>query len=85
MGHTEEHSDFQRSTVIGCHLSNKSVRQISALLELPRSTVNAVILLLAYGSLAAGLAIISWKRDCVADAVPLYQYTLVLISPTSEG
>ena len=25
------------------------------------------------------------KRDCVADAVPLYQYTLVLISPTSEG
>ena len=29
------------------------------------------------------------KRDCVADAVPLYQYTHtlepVLISPTSEG
>ena len=27
------------------------------------------------------------KHDCVADAVPLYQYTLelVLISPTSEG
>ena len=27
------------------------------------------------------------KCDCVADAVPLYQYTheLVLISPTSEG
>ena len=42
-------------------------------------------LLLAYGSLAAGVATICWKRDCVADAVPLSQYTLVLISPTSEG
>ena len=44
-----------------------------------------ILILLAYGSLAAGVAIISWKHDCVADAVPLYQYTLVLISPTSEG
>ena len=43
MGRTEELSDFQRGTVIGCHLSNKSVRQISALLELPQSTVSAVI------------------------------------------
>ena len=43
MVHTEELSDFQRDTVIGCHLSNKSVRQMSALLELPRSSVSAVI------------------------------------------
>ena len=43
MGHTEELSDFQSGTVIGCHLSNKSVPHISALLELPRSTVGAVI------------------------------------------
>ena len=42
-GHTEELSDFQHGTVMGCHLSNKSVHQISALLELPRSTVSAVI------------------------------------------
>ena len=28
---TEELSDFQHGTVIGCHLSNKSVCQISAL------------------------------------------------------
>ena len=42
-------------------------------------------LLLAYGSLAAGIAIISLKRDYVADAVPLYQFTLVLILLTSEG
>jgi transposase len=43
MGLTEELSDFQRGTVIGCHLSNKSVRQVSAQLELPRSTVSPVI------------------------------------------
>ena len=35
------------------------------------------LLLLAYGSLAAGVAIISCKHGCVIDAVPLYQYTLV--------
>ena len=29
--------------VIGCHLPNESVSKISALLERPRSTVNAVI------------------------------------------
>jgi len=43
MGRTEELSDFHRGTVIGCHLSNKSVHQISALLELLWSTVSAVI------------------------------------------
>ena len=40
---TEKLSDFQGGTVIGCHLSNKSVCQISALLEVPRSTVSADI------------------------------------------
>ena len=35
--------NFQRVTLIKWHLSNKSVRQISVLLELPRSTVSAVI------------------------------------------
>ena len=43
MGHTEEVSDFQCGTIIGCHLSNKSVHQISAMLKLPWSTVSAVI------------------------------------------
>ena len=42
MDRTEELSDFQRGTVIGCHLSTKPACQISALLELPRSTVRAV-------------------------------------------
>ena len=40
---TEELSDFQRGTVMGFPLSNKLVCQISALRQLPRSTVNAVI------------------------------------------
>ena len=34
----QELSDIQRGTVIEWHRSNKSVGQISALLELPRST-----------------------------------------------
>ena len=40
---TEALSGFQRGTVTGCHLSNKSVHQMYALLDLPRSTVSAVI------------------------------------------
>ena len=56
MGRTEELSDFQRGTVIGCHLSNKSVHQISTLLELPRSTVSAVI--------------VKWKRLGAPTAQP---------------
>ena len=40
---SEELSFFQSGTVMGCHLSNKSVCKISALLQLPWSTVSAVI------------------------------------------
>jgi hypothetical protein len=36
-------SDFQCGTVIGCHLSNKSVCQISALLVLSWSTVSVIV------------------------------------------
>ena len=43
MGRTEDLGDFQRGTVIGCHIYNKSVHQIYALLELPWSTVIAVL------------------------------------------
>ena len=43
MGRIEELSDLQGGTAIGCTLSYNLVRQISALLELPRSTVSAVI------------------------------------------
>ncbi|XP_076358937.1 uncharacterized protein LOC143251552 [Tachypleus tridentatus] len=56
MGRTEELIDFQRGTVIGCYISNKSIRQISALLELPRSTVSTVT--------------VKWKRLAKAIAQP---------------
>ena len=56
MAHNEELSDFQHGNVIECHLSNKSVHQISALLELPRSTVNAVI--------------VKWKHPGATSAQP---------------
>ncbi|XP_069024189.1 aminoacyl tRNA synthase complex-interacting multifunctional protein 1-like [Embiotoca jacksoni] len=56
MGRSEELSDFQRGTVVGCHMCNKSVREISALLKLPRSTVSAVIL--------------KWKRGGITTALP---------------
>uniref|UniRef100_UPI0037E7D725 aminoacyl tRNA synthase complex-interacting multifunctional protein 1-like n=1 Tax=Semicossyphus pulcher TaxID=241346 RepID=UPI0037E7D725 len=56
MGRREELSDFQRGTIVGCHLCKKSVREISALLNLPRSTVSAVIL--------------KWKRGGITTALP---------------
>ncbi|KAK2918841.1 hypothetical protein Q8A73_003212 [Channa argus] len=56
MGRGEELSDFQRGTVVGCHLCNKSVREIAALLNLPRSTVSSVIL--------------KWKRGGITTALP---------------
>jgi hypothetical protein len=43
MANTEEISDFQRGTIIGFLFSNKSVRNSSALLELPWATVSAII------------------------------------------
>lgn len=56
MGRGEELSEFQRGTVVGCHLCKKSVREISALLNLPRSTVSSVIL--------------RWKRGGITTALP---------------
>ena len=43
MARTKELSDFHPGSVKRYHLSNKSVCQIYAMLELPRSTVSAVI------------------------------------------
>uniref|UniRef100_A0A3Q4GYT1 Aminoacyl tRNA synthase complex-interacting multifunctional protein 1-like n=1 Tax=Neolamprologus brichardi TaxID=32507 RepID=A0A3Q4GYT1_NEOBR len=56
MGRSEELSEFQRGTVVGCYLCKKSVREISAMLNLPRSTVSAVIL--------------KWKRGGITTALP---------------
>jgi hypothetical protein len=38
-----ELSDFERGLVIGCHISKKLVRDIAALLKLPRLAVGDVI------------------------------------------
>ncbi|CAI9585616.1 unnamed protein product [Staurois parvus] len=35
--------EFKRGTVIGCHLCNKSNREIFLLLNIPRSTVTGII------------------------------------------
>ncbi|CAI9552290.1 unnamed protein product, partial [Staurois parvus] len=43
MGHSQELSEFKRGTVIGCHLCNKSIRDISLLLNIPLSTVSGII------------------------------------------
>ncbi|CAI9603219.1 unnamed protein product, partial [Staurois parvus] len=43
MGRSQELSDSKRGTVIGCHLCNKSVRDISWLLNIPWSTVSGII------------------------------------------
>ncbi len=43
MGRSQELSEFQRGTVIGCHLCNKSSREISSLLNIPQSTVSGII------------------------------------------
>ncbi|CAI9570805.1 unnamed protein product [Staurois parvus] len=43
MGCSQELSKIKHGTVIGCHLCNKSIRDISLLLNIPRSTVSGVI------------------------------------------
>ncbi|CAI9549417.1 unnamed protein product [Staurois parvus] len=43
MGRTQELSEFKRGTVIGYHLCNKSICDISWLLNIPRSTVSGII------------------------------------------
>ncbi|CAI9613381.1 unnamed protein product [Staurois parvus] len=43
MGRSQELSEFRHGTVMGCHLCNKSIRETSLLLNIPRSTVNGII------------------------------------------
>ncbi|CAI9563067.1 unnamed protein product [Staurois parvus] len=43
MGRSQELSEFKRGIVIGCHLCNKSIREISLLLNIPRSIVSGII------------------------------------------
>ncbi|CAI9571956.1 unnamed protein product, partial [Staurois parvus] len=43
MNRSQELSEFKRGTVIGCHLCDKSIPEISLLLNIPRSTVSGII------------------------------------------
>ncbi|CAI9533224.1 unnamed protein product [Staurois parvus] len=43
MGRSQELSEFKRDTVIGCHLCNNSICEISLLLNIPWSTVSGII------------------------------------------
>ncbi|CAI9619147.1 unnamed protein product, partial [Staurois parvus] len=43
MGRSQELSDSKRGPVIGGHLGNKSIRDISWLLNIPRSNVSGII------------------------------------------
>ncbi|CAI9547872.1 unnamed protein product, partial [Staurois parvus] len=43
MGCSQELSEFMRGTLISCHLCNKSICEISLLLNIPQSTVNGII------------------------------------------
>ncbi|CAI9618058.1 unnamed protein product [Staurois parvus] len=43
MVRSQELSEFKRGPVIGCHLCNKSIRDISWLLNIPHSTVSGII------------------------------------------
>ncbi|CAI9561974.1 unnamed protein product [Staurois parvus] len=43
MGRSQELSDIKSGTVIGCHLCNKSICEISLLLNTPHSTVSGII------------------------------------------
>ncbi|CAI9603243.1 unnamed protein product [Staurois parvus] len=43
MGRSRELSEFKCGTVIGCHLCNKSIHEISLLLNISRPTVSGII------------------------------------------
>ncbi|CAI9561204.1 unnamed protein product [Staurois parvus] len=43
MCHSVELSEFKHCTVIDCHLCNKSISEISLLLNIPLSTVSGII------------------------------------------
>ncbi|CAI9579574.1 unnamed protein product, partial [Staurois parvus] len=43
MGRSQKLSEFKRGTVIGYHLCNKPIHQISLLLNIPQSTVSGII------------------------------------------
>ena len=92
MACSDELSDFRRGTVIGCHLSNKSVCRISALLELPRSTVGVVIVKWKHlGATVAQLRsgrphkLTEWERRVLKRVARKHRLSLVTEFQTASG
>ncbi|CAI9609015.1 unnamed protein product [Staurois parvus] len=44
MGCSQEFTEFKCDTMIGCHLCNKSIHEISLLLNISQSTVSGIII-----------------------------------------
>ncbi|CAI9573148.1 unnamed protein product, partial [Staurois parvus] len=68
MGHSQELSEFKRCTVIGCHLCNKSIHEISLLLNIPQLTVSGIIT--------------KWKQLGTTASQPLSEWGLRLSKRT---
>ncbi|CAI9587667.1 unnamed protein product [Staurois parvus] len=43
MGRSQELIEFKHGTLLGCHLCNKSICEMSLLLNIPQSTVSCMI------------------------------------------
>ncbi|CAI9547543.1 unnamed protein product [Staurois parvus] len=43
MGCSQDLSEFKCGTIIGCHLCNQSICEISLLINIPQSTVSGII------------------------------------------
>ncbi|CAI9540759.1 unnamed protein product [Staurois parvus] len=43
MDHSQELGEVKLGTVIGCHLCNKSISEISLLINIPRSNVSGIM------------------------------------------
>ncbi|CAI9561450.1 unnamed protein product [Staurois parvus] len=41
--YSQELSEFKHGTLIGCHLCNKSIHEISLLLNIPQTSVSGII------------------------------------------
>ncbi|CAI9552947.1 unnamed protein product [Staurois parvus] len=65
MGRSQER-EFKRGSVIGCHLCNKSIREISLLLNIPRSTVSGILTMWKQLGTTATLSFYHWMQWCKA-------------------
>ncbi|CAI9620055.1 unnamed protein product [Staurois parvus] len=52
MGCSQELIEFKRGTVMGCHLCNKSMREISLLLNIPWPAVSSITMWKQQGTTA---------------------------------